>query len=612
MEVTKSNFNEVLPQIKEATERADFISIDCELTGLNTGTDINAFDTQRQYYEKVRKSSKDFLVIQYGLCFFRYDKDLKVFKQQGYNFYIFPRPVNRLVPDHRFLCQASSIDFLITQGFDFNKLFKEGIPYLNIIEEDKYRETLADRQKTRANQLQHSFSPQNDKSTNIFMSVEEKSFVDDVLKQIEEFIVSDKEELNLPRCNAYVRRLIYQVASQKKIDKEVSLETRLLPNKDRILVVTRPKSKEDREDEERKKVEDEEQEFQNCIGFSEVVKTLVSSGKLVIGHNMCLDLLHTIDKFLTPLPQNYDEFKDLASCTFSNLLDTKYTSSAPPFKDLIKSNVLSHLLETITAKPFIIPNVEVEQGRQGYKLDSSKEHEAGYDAYITGLCFLSMWNYLGSLEDSEEFDPFTNFSLLDPYKNRLFLMRLQDAPYIRIGGNDPVPSRDHVLYMTFPKEWKLNDVMQLFSPFGNVYVAWIDDRSAYVGLQRRDQTALALSTLSQSDTYTVTPYAKRQAQLAGHNLLTSPLVLPRRKRSVDGLSTITKKRRTNSFGESSASKKRYINPIAEDPGELLQSNFENDQMGSKQETSSQIPELPKKANSKKVIQKTFEESCDWD
>lgn len=32
----------------------------------------------------------------------------------------------------------------------------------------------------------------------------------------------------------------------------------------------------------------------------------------------------------------------------------------------------------------------------GYDLKESKEHEAGFDASITGLSFLSMWKYLGT------------------------------------------------------------------------------------------------------------------------------------------------------------------------------------------------------------------------
>lgn len=32
---------------------------------------------------------------------------------------------------------------------------------------------------------------------------------------------------------------------------------------------------------------------------------------------MCLDVLHTIDKFLTPLPEDYEEFKECAHGLFA-------------------------------------------------------------------------------------------------------------------------------------------------------------------------------------------------------------------------------------------------------------------------------------------------------
>lgn len=47
------------------------------------------------------------------------------------------------------MCQASSISFLITQGFDFNKLFNLGIPYLTTSEEEKLLKRLEGRQKAR-------------------------------------------------------------------------------------------------------------------------------------------------------------------------------------------------------------------------------------------------------------------------------------------------------------------------------------------------------------------------------------------------------------------------------------------------------------------------------
>lgn len=81
------------------------------------------------------------------------------------------------------------------------------------------------------------------------------------------------------------------------------------------------------------------------------------------------------------------------------------------------------------------------------------------------------------------------------------------------------PNRDHVLYVTFPKEWKTSDLYQLFSAFGetgplpentravlprvnlpltrshctlsgNIQVSWIDDTSAFVSLSQTDQVQI--------------------------------------------------------------------------------------------------------------------------
>lgn len=588
MEVTKSNFYQLIPEIKEAIEKCDFISIDCELTGLNTVNDINAFDTQKQYYEKVRKSSKNFLIIQYGLCMFRYDHDTKTYKQASYNFYIFPKSGNKYVPDHRFLCQSSCIDFLMSCGFDFNKLFKEGIPYLNSNEEDKYREILSDVQKIRANQIQNNFSPDT-KNSVISMTVEEKTFVDSVFKEIEDFIASDSEEHALPKCNAYLRRLIYQEA-RKTLKNKACLETRVLDNKDRVLVVTRLKSKATQEEEHNKMIEQEEDEFEKCVGFSTIIKAIVESEKLVVGHNMCLDLLHTIDQFLTPLPCNYDEFKELANFSFPKVLDTKYMSSVTQFKNLIDSNVLANLLATLQKDPFRMPDIEIEENRRGYTLNSNKAHEAGYDAYITGVCFSTMWNYL---HDGEKLSN-PDVSLLKPYINRLFLMRLQDSPFIHLGGRDPVPPRDHVVYLSFPKNWKLNDIIQLFSPFGNIYVSWIDDHSAFISLQKKDQISIALSTLSQSDTYSIMTYAQHHSKLTGENNVSasSSNSSSHKKRSADNSHAAPKKRKTN-IGESVLKQKL---------------NNESD-MGEVKSTGK--VSTPQKTLNKKQLQPTFSELT-WD
>ncbi|XP_018572032.1 poly(A)-specific ribonuclease PARN isoform X2 [Anoplophora glabripennis] len=559
MEVTASNFKTVLPDVEKTINDCTFLSVDCELTGLDLVRNINTFDTPGQYYGKLRSNCKEFLVIQYGLSMFRYDEEKDVFKNHTYNFYIFRRPINRNVPDQRFLCQTSSINFLIHEGFDFNKLFKEGISYLNIVEEEIYRGNLEEAYKKRTESIQ---SHQNETNDIIPIPEDARQFVDDVVQQIETFLESDEVELQLPKCNSFLRRLVYQTKAEKFADK-ITLETRQVENKDRILFVRRLRTREEEEEIEKQKYEEQIGELEDFVGFTKVLRMIVNSGKLIIGHNLCLDLLHTLDKFLNPLPDDYVEFKELAHSLFPKILDTKYMSSLEPFKELIQSNVLKHLLDAVSEKPFEIPNVEFEQNQPGYNLNDGKEHEAGYDAYITGLSFLSMWKYLGTSVSMKNEDIFCDFQLLRPYINKIFLMLLVDNQYINLAGKDLTVSRDHVFYMTFPKEWKTGNITQLFSPFGKVYVSWLDETSAYVSLYERDQAAMALSTLSQGEAYTMTTFARRQATLLGIKTpLPSPV--PKKRRSVEG-QPAAKRRKTDSFNSGSFStSKRSIDPIIEE------------------------------------------------
>nr|CAH7723025.1 unnamed protein product [Callosobruchus chinensis] len=392
MEVTNTNFSDMLPQIQSAIDKCTFMAIDCELTGLNITRNISALDTPQEYYQKVRRNCREFLIIQYGLCTFKYDAKNNVFNKEDFNFYIFRRPVNRNIPDQRFLCQASSIHFLVSESFDFNKLFKEGIPYLNEEESETYKAAVEESYKRRSDLVQSRQDTTND---SIPIPDDAKAFIEDVIEQLEEFIKSGNDELQLPRCNAFYRRLIYQTKTEKFADK-ISVETRQL-NKDRILFATKFKSKEDEEESESKKYKEEVKELEDYIGFSKVIKMIINSRKLVVGHNMCLDLLHTIEKFLMPLPEDYFDFKGMAHDLFPKILDTKYMSSCEPFKGIISSNVLKHLYDAVSQEPFKIPTLETEDGVQGYSVSDMKEHQAGFDAYLTGVCFLAMWKYLASL-----------------------------------------------------------------------------------------------------------------------------------------------------------------------------------------------------------------------
>ncbi|XP_076623597.1 poly(A)-specific ribonuclease PARN isoform X2 [Colletes latitarsis] len=494
-----TDFLEVLTELDDILKTASFLGIDGEFTGLNSGPDAGVFDTPAQYYAKLRAGSMDFLLVQLGLSVFTFDTETQKYNQRSYNFYIFPRPLNRSAPDCRFMCQASCISFLAAQGFDFNKLFMFGIPYLTASEEEKLLKRLEERQKAR-----------DEVAELVPIMDDDRPQIEEICSRIDEFIASEAEELTIDKCNAFIRRLVYQ---------EVKVRW---PNKLRVesksdcsgyrLVVQRSGSKEEEEQKETLRREKEITEIKEAIGLSALMKKISDSRKLIVGHNMLLDLCHIIHKFFGPLPESYLEFKSLVHSLFPRILDTKVLCQSQQFKENVPSSNLSVLLKRVSQAPFNIPDVDSIGGRS-YSTMTDKCHEAGYDAYITGICFIALCNYLGSLQKPEVSIVLANSQLLNPFLNKLLIARLKDYPYVSLVGKDPNPSRDHVFHITFPKEWKYSDISQLFSPFGGVYVSWLSDTSAYVALNRREQASAVAKNLCKASTYRIQKYVEHQASL---------------------------------------------------------------------------------------------------
>nr|XP_034174553.1 poly(A)-specific ribonuclease PARN-like isoform X2 [Osmia lignaria] len=499
MEVTSSNFQEVLAELDDILKNASFLGIDGEFTGLNSGPDAGAFDTPAQYYAKLRAGSMDFLLIQFGLSVFTFNKETNKYNQRSYNFYVFPRPLNRAAPDCRFMCQTSCMSFLASQGFDFNKLFKLGIPYLTVIEEEKLTRRLEEKQKIK------------DETPELIpISDDDRPQIEDICSRIEEFITSETEELLIEKCNAYIRRLVHQEVKIRWPNK-LKVESRM-DNFGCSLAIQRLGTKEEEEQKDILKKEKEKLEIKQAVGLSMLMRKIADCGKLIVGHNMLLDLCHIVHQFFGQLPESYLEFKTLLHSLFPKILDTKIICHSPQFREHVPLSNLNVLLETISKSPFKMPEVESVDGRS-YSTLAEKCHEAGYDAYITGICFIALSDYLGTLQTPEVSVVLSDSPLLNPFLNKLIIARLKDIPYINLIGDDPNPSRDHVFHLTFPKDWKLSDICQLFSPFGGVYVSWLSDTTAYVGLNRREQVNAVVKNLCKTSAYTIQRYAEYQSSL---------------------------------------------------------------------------------------------------
>nr|KAF6366807.1 poly(A)-specific ribonuclease [Pipistrellus kuhlii] len=488
MEIIRSNFKSNLHKVYQAIEEADFFAIDGEFSGISDGPSVttltNGFDTPEERYQKLKKSS--------------------------------------------------SIDFLASQGFDFNKVFRNGIPYLNQEEERQLREQYDEKRSQSNGAGALSYVSPNTSKCPVTIPEDQKKFIDQVVEKIEDLLQSEENKnLDLDPCTGFQRKLIYQTLNWK-YPKGIHVETLETEKKERYIVVSKV-DEEERKRREQQKHAKEQEELNDAVGFSRVIHAIANSGKLIIGHNMLLDVMHTVHQFCCPLPeyllyttlpiyhgpayassgkfslpaqQDLNEFKEMTTSVFPKLLDTKLMASTQPFKDIINNTSLAELEKRLKEAPFNPPKVESAEGFPSYDTASEQLHEAGYDAYITGLCFISMTNYLGSFLSPPKNHVPASSKLIEPFINKLFLMRVMDIPYLNLEGPDLQPKRDHVLHVTFPKEWKTSDLYQLFSAFGNIQVSWIDDTSAFVSLSQPEQVQIAVNTSKYAESYRIQTYAE--------------------------------------------------------------------------------------------------------
>ncbi|CAN8002726.1 unnamed protein product, partial [Ixodes hexagonus] len=628
-----SDFKEELEVLRTVIKDASFLSIDCEFTGLHTQRSIHVFDSAEERYDKLREFSQEFLVIQVGLCTFQYDKEKSGYLCRAFNFFTCPRQMLRGSPDRIFRCQASSLHFLSQHGFDFNKLFAHGIPYLKPAELEQLSAALEERHALQSEALAQNGANAEVSRPKAAVPKEIQPFIDDVLESVERFLnaADDKqtpssppkqgeeeskagegdEVLHLAECDPFRRKLIYQEV-KARFAEAVVMETQVSTGGARHVVVRRagPATQQAAllEEKQRKEMAD----LEEAHGFGRLLELVAQSGKLVVGHNMVLDIVHLLSQFVDDLPKDYQEFKSMVKATFPSIVDTKLLATEGDLKDVFSSTMLGALVKQLGGKSSTLPPIEFVPG---YGYDSAEErlHEAGYDAYITGLCMAGLCQRLrgkGGEDPAEEIN--ASSAVLKPYLNRMYLMQSIDIPSLELDRDEVQPVRDHVLHVTFPKEWQTSDLTQLFNTYGYVTVHWLNDTEALVALPTASLAAQAVRQLKSQQAaqkvyrvQTFAEFAGKTGKLASPNAKPVPTTTPvsagaaAAKAEPDETVVPRKRKRSSSLGSA----------IPTIPEEDEISDSPNEKKAKKKQQAE--PQLQPKPQTKAQLEKLFEENDDW-
>ncbi|PKC73561.1 CAF1-domain-containing protein [Rhizophagus irregularis] len=495
MEIIKNNFHELFPIVQEAIEGADFIAIDTELTGLNESIErIKTFDDPQSRYTKVRIAATKFLIIQFGICTFTYSEAENTFIARPFNFYIFPANSDRKdYHDICFMCSGSSLHFLSNCGFDFNKLIAQGIPFLNKTDEIKLIQRRADiAQRQIDNPLDN----------------ETKAFVEKTMSTIDKWLCDTNEEnLTVETPSMKQKRLVFQEYRQR-FSGLASAESR-------------PKSvffsRMTEQQKEKKSKDDAADALSASLNFRSIIELLVTSKKPIIGHNCFLDMCQLIHQFWEELPEKLKIWKKLVNELFEVVIDTKHIAATHRrLQELMPKNGVQAILDIVQTPPFEedSPKIVLDPQFTRYTLnDISHNHEAGYDAYITGYNFIRLAVFLLN-EKEQDVDIYSNvFNELSEYTddsmkqgheyideentnlvtklfktekltrfyNKLHLLR-SDFKYICLDGNDGIPpsKSNGFLLSNIPTSCSQAILHTIFGEFGNIFIQWIDDTHCWL------------------------------------------------------------------------------------------------------------------------------------
>ncbi|XP_055569339.1 poly(A)-specific ribonuclease PNLDC1 isoform X2 [Falco cherrug] len=453
MEMGAAAFERRLPRLRGRVRRAAFLAIDMEFTGLHsTATQNNKpslFDSPVELYLKARQSIQRFTVTQLGLAIFSNENSNK-YVVHSYNFFLFPSTWG--VTDVEFALSASSIQFLSHYGFDYNKFLKDGIPYMNEVQEKIFSQHL----------LAGSWNISSVVNRDVLKkAIDEVTCWVGAAEEEETLILQDLSGYQVFEVQLVLRQALQNVWTQPLGDKKVMVKK--VSPQHRWLLENSPY------DSCRKELI-----LLSARGFTNLFQTLVKAKKPLVGHNMLMDLMHLHDKFYKPLPESYEEFKRNIHNLFPVLIDTKTVTKSvwkkhpfPRVSNLLE--IYSVLCSNLNSKDSACPVITPASDCSRYA-EKKCPHEAGYDAFLCGSVLLKSAHLLlcGYTDDAVEVD--SSFSrylpVLAEYLNKVNVIRGGVAS-INFSGED-APCQRPPLLVVHVRGWSgLNErqIRQEFKAF---------------------------------------------------------------------------------------------------------------------------------------------------
>ena len=453
MLVFNDNYQEIFPIFKETVDSADFVSFDCEMTGvtLESKTDGTKYDIQQFRYIKQKEVVEKFNLIQIGFTFYiKKSKEVEIeniqkiddfYIERTFTFYLFKnsklRFLNKNIFSSEMMCNPASLKFLNENHFDLNILVSKGITYNKLEYKDEISKTLKNEKFLFSNNA-------------MFLSkVNENNIIEKII-DITEFLLKDHSEnknkkkdsmivtlnskqtmlyllgINLKKLLSLNNFTVSKYNGEKKIkenkkdknkNEEAEEKIQIPPNS---LIIEKTKRNLIKEEFETKfttfdnfkliikndptliyqsrfqistQPSDEiiETLTNNELGFSQFIQLIINKKLPIIGHNIYFDMMFIYDKLIGDLPEKFYSFKKKIHNYFPKIYDTKAIGMLLKKFEKTKLDDLYKILMKRNYNNYIKFYADVKNGFAIYNdFENNKLHDAGYDSIITGRCFVLM------------------------------------------------------------------------------------------------------------------------------------------------------------------------------------------------------------------------------
>ncbi|KAI1102813.1 CAF1-domain-containing protein [Jackrogersella minutella] len=432
MEVNSSNFFWMLPRILHEAQRARFVALDVEMSGISCSNHgrVNQKNPIQDSYSKIKEAASEFQVLQIGFTFFYYEETRSEYITRTFNCSVSPLfPQGPLAEclarhlDRKFCVSTRSYNFLQRNNFNLDHALCNGISYLS-----REEQRLAEQYCLSKDSEYEYIDP-------LKLDEESQRFYKYAKGQIAAFVAfhyqSGKEiiiknpfgdklnglQLRLVRQIIYgeypaytVKRIpsgthagcmsVCLVDGNSRIENESRLrlnleEARKLSGLQILLEALSGGSFAERVNREwvyygnRPPVGAElRNKFNKTFNFKKCEASLKKSRPILVGHNLFQDLAFIYQTFFEPLPPKVDDFLNKIYTLFPCVVDTKFMYTLN--RHMMEPDRTLQELHHYYAK-LQLPGIHCDPRFSNTTVGA---HNAGFDSFMTAVLYLKQTHFM--------------------------------------------------------------------------------------------------------------------------------------------------------------------------------------------------------------------------